>query len=104
MGDEFFRDLSTLLAVLSPMAALIFGYFSFANARKKNDKEDAAQMTTVLIKLESISENVKDIKNDLNGVKQDLSQLAERLAKAEAKVDSAHRRLDAYIGSERKGG
>ena len=101
--NDFFYNLSTLLAVLSPLAALIFGYFSFANARKKNDKDEAAQMTTVLIKLESISENVKDIKNDLNGVKQDLSQLAERLAKAEAKVDSAHRRLDAYINGGQRG-
>ena len=95
---DFFYNLSTLLAVLSPLAALIFGYFSFANARKKNDKDEAAQMTTVLIKLENISEIVKDIKNDLYSVKQDLSKLAERIAKVEAAVESAHGRIDALVG------
>ena len=91
------EELIQVLAILSPLAALIFGYFSFNNARKKNEKDEASQMTTVLIKLENIGENVKDIKNDLYSVKQDLSSLAERLAKAEAKVDSAHRRLDEYM-------
>jgi len=87
-------ELMQVLAILSPLAALIFGYFSFSNARKKNEKDEAAQMTTVLIKLETINENVKDIKNDLNGVKQDLSSLAERIAKAEASIAAAHHRLD----------
>ena len=89
------EELLQVLAVISPLAALIFGYFSFSTARKKNEKDEASQMTTVLIKLETINENVKDIKSDLNSVKQDLSSLAERIAKAEASIQAAHHRLDA---------
>lgn len=83
-----------VLAIISPLAALIFGYFSFHNARKANEHKEAEERTTVLIKLENISDNVKDIKTDISGVKNDLSDLTERLIKVEASVSSAHKRID----------
>lgn len=91
------QETITLLAILSPLAALVFGYFSFSNARKKQEKDEASQMTTVIIKLENIGDNVRDIKTDLTSVKQDLSSLAERIAKAEASVQAAHHRLDQIL-------
>ena len=88
------HDMVTILAVLSPLAALVFGYFSFNNTRKNNERRDAEERTTIIIKLENISENIKDVKSDLENVKQDLSTLTERLVKVEASVASAHRRID----------
>lgn len=82
------QDLVSILAVLSPLAALIFGYFSFSAARKKSEKEETTQMITVINKLENIGETVRDIKNDLSGVKENISSLYERMAKVEARLDS----------------
>lgn len=88
------HDITTILAVLSPLAALIFGYFSFNNTRKSIEKGDAQERTTLIVKLETINENIKDVKSDLKSVKEDLSSLAERLAKVESSVASAHHRID----------
>ena len=82
------------LAILSPLAALIFGYFAFYNARKQNEHKEAENKTTVLIKLENIGDDVKEIKSEVKDVKIDMNNLTERLVKVEASAASAHKRLD----------
>lgn len=88
------EDLIQILAILSPLAALVFGYFSFNHARKANEHKEAEDKTTVLIKLENIGDDVKEIKNEIKDVKTDISGLTERLVKVEAAVSSAHKRID----------
>lgn len=83
-----------VLAILSPLAALIFGYYTFSSARKANEHKQAEDKTTVLIKLENIGDDVKEIKNEVKDVKIDMSNLTERLVKVEASCASAHKRLD----------
>lgn len=83
-----------VLAILSPLAALIFGYFTFYNTRKANEHKEAENKTTVLIKLENIGDDVKEIKSEIRDVKVDISSLTERLARVEASCASAHKRLD----------
>ena len=85
------QELITLLAIISPLAALVFGYFSFNNARKKAEKEETTQMITVINKLENIGETVRDIKSDISGVKGSVSTLYERLAKVEARLETIER-------------
>ena len=82
------QELITLLAIISPLAALVFGYFSFNHTRKKTEKEETTQMITVINKLENIGETVRDIKSDISGVKNSVSTLYERLAKVEARLET----------------
>lgn len=82
-----FDELVALLAIVSPLAALMFGYFSFNHARKKQDQDEATKMTTVIVKLENIGDNVKDIKNELANVKTGLTSLSERVTAVELKVE-----------------
>ena len=82
------------LAILSPLAALIFGYFSFSRARKADEHKEAEDKTTTIVKLENIGEDTKEIKSDLKGIKSDISGIIERLAKVEASCASAHHRID----------
>ena len=82
------QELITLLAIISPLAALVFGYFSFNHTRKKAEKEETTQMITVINKLENIGETVRDIKSDISGVKSSVSTLYERLAKVEARLET----------------
>ena len=88
------HDIAVILAIISPLAALIFGYFSFSSSRKKMEQEEASERTKLLIKLENISDNVRDVKNDVKGIRADILVLTERMAKVEASAASAHKRLD----------
>lgn len=88
------QEIVQILAILSPLAALVFGYFSFNNSRKQNERKEAEEKTTIIIKLENINDTVKDIKSDISSVKSELSDLTERLIKVEASVASAHKRID----------
>ena len=88
------NSLVEVIAILSPLAALIFGYATFARNRKHDDKHEATQTATILTKLENISDNIKDIKYEITNVKQNVSEMSERLVLVEASAQSAHKRID----------
>ena len=81
--------------ILISLAALLFAYYQYS---RNMHTDDTTQMTTVLIKLESIAEGITEIKSDMKNVKKEVQDIRERLAKAEASVASAHKRLDQAIG------
>ena len=87
-------------------AALLFTFYQWI---KSTSKADTTQITTVLIKLESIIESMTEVKadmrsmrtemkDDMQDIKAEVQDLRERLAKAESSVASAHKRLDQAIG------
>lgn len=77
--------------------ALLFSAYQFVKA---TEKEDTTQITTVLIKLEGISEGIAEIKADMKNIKIDIRQLYERLAKVEASAASAHKRIDVMVNNK----
>ena len=92
------------IALLISGFAMAFGiYFGVVGTRRnlKNDeRKDSAQMTTVIVKLEGISEGIAEIKTDMLNVKGDIKELTERLIIAEQEVKLANKRLDEF--EERK--
>ena len=78
------------------IVALLFSVYQFIKA---TEKEDTTQITTLLIKLENISEGIIDIKRDMKSVREDVQLLRERVAKVEASASSAHKRIDMVTGS-----
>ena len=81
------KDLMTVIALLISAAAL------WRNLRG-DTKQDQSQMTTVIVKLETINENVKEVKTDIKDVKSDMERMKERLTIVEQSVKSAHKRID----------
>jgi len=75
--------------------ALLFSVYQFIKA---TEKEDTTQLTTLLIKLENISDGVNEIKKDMRSMREDVQVLRERIAKAEAAIASAHKRIDVWTG------
>lgn len=53
---------------------------------KTDDKNDASQLTTVIVKLENIGNDIKEIKTDLRDVKADIQNHAEKLIKMEQQI------------------
>lgn len=77
------------------IVALLFSVYQFVKA---TEKEDTTQITTLLIKLENISDGIIEIKKDMKSVREDVQQLRERVAKVEASASSAHKRIDMLNG------
>ena len=78
------------VALLISGVSLAFGiYQGITNMRrnsKKDDQHDAAQLTTVIVKLENIGIGITEIKNDMRNVKDDMKDINIRLVKTEQQV------------------
>lgn len=87
-------EVSVLLGAASLALALYFGLAT----KRRNDRSDAqkegADMTTVVVKLETISSGVNEIKADLRNVREDVNATRERLIVCEQSTKQAHKRLD----------
>lgn len=58
-------------------------------------KNDAGQLMEIIVKLETINENVKEVKSDMKDVKSDMDRVKERLIISEESTKAAHKRIDA---------
>ena len=79
-------ELSILVAVLALGCSIISVVSALRRNNKKSDKEQATEMTTVIVKLENISNDIKDVKNDLKDLKVDLQKHSERLTIIEERI------------------
>lgn len=83
-------EILQLVSILSFLVAA----FALGRNLKGDVKSDQSELTTVIVKLETINENVKEVKNDIKDVKSDMEKLKERLTIVEQSVKSAHKRID----------
>lgn len=78
------------IALLISGVSLAFGiYQGVSNLRRNNkqdDKSEATQLTTVIVKLENIGNDVSEIKNDMRNVKEDMKDINIRLVRVEQQV------------------
>lgn len=78
------------IAIVLSASSLIFSIISGVSGMKRNarteDKNDASQLTTVIVKLENIGNDIKEIKTDLRDVKADIQSHAEKLIKIEQQI------------------
>lgn len=78
--------------------SLAFGVYQGIASMKRNqradDKQDATQLTTVIVKLENISSGISEIKADMRNVKDEVRELRDRVIKVEDSAKSAHRRIN----------
>lgn len=85
-------DSATLISVL---AVVIAGLGLLLNW-KKNNKSDATEITSVIVKLETISNDTKDIKNELRNIRAEVGELRERVIIAEQTTKALHQRVDGF--------
>lgn len=88
-----------IVTLVSVSIALISVIFAIKNS-KRNDVKDiekrASENAIINVKLDTIQNNITDIKYDVSATKQDVSKLSERMIKVEESTKSAHKRLDEY--------
>ncbi len=78
------------IALVISAISLAFGIYQGVSNMKRNNKNDAksdsAQLTTVIVKLENIGNDITEIKSDLRDVKSDVKDHSNRLVKVEQQV------------------
>ena len=78
------------VALVISIISVVFGIWSGVTNIKRNEKNDtkanATELTTVIVKLENIGNDISEIKNDMRNVKDDMKDLNVRLVKMEQQV------------------
>lgn len=79
-----------IISIVISVAALLFSIFFNAKSSKRTDTKDIEERvrvnTEINMKLDSISNNVVEIKKDISSVKDDLKDHNIRIIKLEEKV------------------
>jgi peptidoglycan hydrolase CwlO-like protein len=87
-------DIALLLSIIS-VVFMVYNVLTNSNrTRKADDKSEAAQLTTVIVKLETIGNGIAEIKSEISSLKKDTKEDHERIIKLEESTKSAHKRLD----------
>ena len=90
-----FKDIATIISLLIAAAAL------WRNLRGDSES-DGAQISEILVKIEIMQSDLKEIKADfkaeLKSLKNDLENVKERLTIVEQPTKSAHKRIDGLHG------
>lgn len=81
------------VALLISGISLAFAFFQGVTNLKRNktvdDKKEASEMTTVIVKLEGISKDTSEIKNDIKSVKTDVKHNSENIIRLDESLKSA---------------
>lgn len=89
-------DSSTVLSIISVCIAASSFVFNRRKDNKAEDTKEATEITTVIVKLENISNDTKDIKNELRNIRTEVGELRERVIVAEQAAKSLHKRVDCF--------
>lgn len=87
-------EVSLIISVLSVGFAIFMGISNMKRNKESDDRKEATEMTTVIVKLENISNDTKDIKNELRSVRNEVGELRERVIITEQAAKSLHNRVD----------
>lgn len=92
-----FKDVATWFS-------LIFAAIALWRNLKADNKSDGAQISEILVKIEIMQSDLKeikaDVKSEIKAVRADLENLKERLIAVEQSSKSAHKRLDEIHGGD----
>ena len=93
-------EFNQILTFVSVVAAVYFAFKS--NSRANNDEvSKKAQVDAILSqKLDSISDDTKEIRKEITDVKVKVNDLSERVVMVEQSTKSEHHRLDRYEEEE----
>jgi len=79
-------EVALLISGVSVAFGIIQGLSNMRRNNRHDDRNDAAQLTTVIVKLENIGIGITEIKSEINNVKNDIKESRERLIKVEQQV------------------
>jgi peptidoglycan hydrolase CwlO-like protein len=96
-------EVALLISGVSVAFGIFAGISNLRRNQKLDDKRDATEMTTVIVKLENISNGITEIKSEINNVKNDIKEDRERIIRVEESAKQAHKRIDTLEKYKRGG-
>lgn len=94
-------EIAVLVAAAAMIVSLVFNVISTRRGTREDTQRSASNTAAVIIKLENISSDIKEIKTDVRGVKDDVKELRERVVVVEQSTKQAHKRLDEHLHTDR---
>ena len=76
--------------VISALSLMLAGYTFL----RKNNRDSAVEMTTVIVKLETIAAGISDIKAEINALKTSQKDDHDRMIRVEASLQEAWARIE----------
>lgn len=89
-------EVAMLISIVSVSFGIYAGYCTIKRNQCNDVKSNAAQLTTVIVKLENIGTGITRIESEISNVKKESAESKERLIKVEESAKQAHHRLDTY--------
>ncbi len=89
-------SITVIISACSLLIAAVMAVVNIRSTTKKADTEETTKTTTLIVKLENISDGVNEIKTDMKNFRSDLQNVRERLTIVEQSTKSAHKRLDQW--------
>lgn len=83
-----------IISCISIAVAVYFGTRTQKRADAADIEKDSATTATMMVKLESISDDIKEIKADNKLTQNEMKDFRERLVLNEQSIKSLHKRLD----------
>ncbi len=93
-------EIGVIISVISLIVAAVVGFTNIKRNQNSDNRQAAAEMTTVIVKLETINSSVSEIKADVRNTRTDMQDLRDRLIIVEQSAKSAHHRLDMLEGKD----
>ena len=89
-------DFTSIGSLIVAAIALIL---SIWNTQKKDSKESTSQTTMMMAKLDSISDNIRDLKKDVTDMRVSVQDNHDRVLKLEMSLETAWKRIDELRGT-----
>lgn len=87
-----------VISIASLIVAAIVGFSNLRRSNNTDTSRQAAEMTTVIVKLETLNNNISEVKADVRNLGAVYQEIREKLIIVEQSAKSAHRRLDTIEG------
>ena len=88
--------ISIVISILSVCIAAIVCVTNLRRNNKADDRKDATEMTSVIVKLENIKDDTNEIKGEVKNLRGEVGGLRERVIVAEQTVKALHKRVDNF--------
>lgn len=86
--------LTTILAIISPISAMVVAWLAFGRNKKQDAEADSARSATVLVELGTIKGGVQDIRDEQKAQNKVNIEMFQRLTAVEESAKQAHKRID----------
>lgn len=90
-------EIAYVISALSLVFGIYSGITNMKRSQKVDDKKDASELTTVIVKLESISNGITKIESKMNSIENDRKEDREKLIRMEESLKSAWKRIEELV-------